>query len=414
MTHHWIQKEERATPLPNGSVPISADNFFERLGYSWGGTSASGINVTVENALGVPAVWAATNFMAGTLAGLPLNLYRRKGENRERVKTGIAPLLHDAPNDFQSSFDWRKFTFDQVFTGGRGFTYIERNASGRVVNLFPLEPERITVKQDPTGRFYDYRKDGGGHITYGASEIIDLPFMLKSDGCSHRGPIMTNKDAVGLAIAATNYGSKFFQNGGVPPFIVEGGFQSPAAMNRATGDFEAAIKKASAEGRSALVLPTGLTAKPIGANPDDSQLVDLQRFAIEQIARIYSIPPTFLQDLTHGTFSNTEQQDLHFVKHTIRRWCEQFEQELNLKLFGRGNNRMFVEFNLDGLLRGDFRARMEGYSTAVQNALMTPNEVRRKENMAAHDDGDNLMIQGGTVPISAQMNLPLDPGQGEQ
>jgi HK97 family phage portal protein len=126
----------------------------------------------------------------------------------------------------------------------------------------------------------------------------------------------------------------------------------------------------------------------------------LQRFSIEQIARIYSLPPVFLQDLTHGTFSNTEQQDLHFVKHTVKRWVEQFEQEMNLKFFGRGSD-FYVEFNVDGLLRGDLKSRMEAYAVSIQNAIRTPDEIRAIENLPAKGATD-LLIQGATVPLGSQ------------
>ena len=402
-----FKAEKRATVYPNGSIPVSDPRIAEIFGGIFGAHSSSGITVTIDNALGVPAIWAAVNFLSGTLAGLPLNLYKRTDEGRERVKGPLATILHDAPNDETSSFEWRKFLFDGVFTGGRGFTYIERNASGVVVNLWPLDPASVTVKKDGLRKTYRF-KSGSQDIIYDASEIIDIPFMLKMDGVNHRGPINSNADVIGMAIAATNYGSKFFQNGGVPPFVVTGGFQSTGAMQRAGNDFEAAVKKAAKEERQALVLPTGLEVKPLGADAEKAQLVELQRFSVEQVARIYSIPPTFLQDLTNGTFSNTEQQDLHVTKHTIRRWVEQFEQEINLKIFGRKSNRLFAEFNLDGLLRGDFPTRMDGYAKAIQNGIMKPNEIRRKENMPDDPDGEKLMIQGATVPISNQLSLPLE------
>jgi HK97 family phage portal protein len=112
-----------------------------------------------------------------------------------------------------------------------------------------------------------------------------------------------------------------------------------------------------------------------------------------------------LQDLSRGTFSNTEQQDLHFVKHTIKRWIEQVEAEMNLKLFGR-NARQYVEFNVDGLLRGDFKTRMEAHAASIQNGIRTPNEVRDLENMEPLPAGDDLMIQGATVPIRTQSGEP--------
>lgn len=393
-------------------VAQSAPNFLEVFGLGSGQT-ASGVVVTTESALSVPAIFAAVNFIAGTLAGLPLNLYKRSGEDRQRVTNDpLAAILHDAVNDGVSSFAWRKHKFEQALTGGRGLTFIERDGLGRVMNLWPLDPSKVTIKRVDGSAIYEYREPGRKLVRYEASEIIDIPFMLKADGLSHRGPIATNRDVIALAIAATNFGSKFFQNGGVPPFAVTGNFGSGAAMGRASDDLAEATRKAAREQRQALVLPSGLDIKPLGTDAQKSQLVELKRFLVEEFARIYSLPPTFLQDLSHGTFSNTEQQDLHFVKHTIKRWVEAFEQELNLKLFGRKNRKLFVEMNMDGLLRGDFKARMEGYAQGIQNGVLMPNEARRMENRPDDKAGDMLMIQGATVPIANQIKAPADTGAG--
>ena len=372
--------------------------------------SASGVTVTTDRALGIPAVWAAVNFLAGTMAGLPLNLYRRRGDERERVFGPVHSLLHDAANDEMSSFDWRKFTFEQVFTGGRGLTFIERKRSGEPMNLWPLDPAGTTVRREGGRRFYRYREGTGRAFDYEASEIIDLPFMLHSDGLRHRGPFAAQKDTLGLSIALTEYGSRYFQNGGVPPFVVTGNFVTPEALRRASDDLRDAVQKAAAEGRQAITLPEGLEIKQIGVDPQKSQMVESRRFLNEDVARIYSIPPTFLQDLTNGTFSNTEQQDLHFVKHTVKRWVEQFEQEMNLKLFGRARRSRFVEMNMDGLLRGDFKTRMEGYAQGIQNAVLRPNEARRRENLADDPDGGKLLVQGATVPLGSQPTTEGDQG----
>lgn len=404
------RKEKRAS-IESPQVPISNANIMQFLGLD-GWASASGVPVTIESALTVPAVWAAVNFIAGTLAGLPLHVYRKTDSGREKVSGGLASVLHDAPNDEMSSFAWRKYLFEQMLTGGRGLSFIERNAANRVINLWPLIPEQAAVKREEGRKFYEYR-DGGRVLRYAASEIVDLPFMLHSDQLSHRSPLMTNKDVIGLAIAVTQYGSKFFQNGGVPPFAIEGPFQSPGAVQRASEDLMQAVRNAARENRLALSLPAGHSIKELGADPEKMQMVELQRFCVEQIARIYSLPPTFLQDLTHGTFSNTEQQDLHFVKHTLKRYVEHFEQELNLKLFGRQNNRQYVEMNVDGLLRGDFKTRMEGMAQAIQNGLLTPNEGRAMDNRPSMPNGDDLLIQGATVPLGSQPTNDLPAGGDE-
>ena len=383
------------------TVTQSSPDFLEVFGLQ---NSASGIAVTTESALGIPAIWAAVNFISGTLAGLPVDLFEVNGDQRAKVKdTPLARILHDAVNDGLSSFEWRKGFFQNVLTGGRGLTFVERDGRGNVINLWPLNPAWTTVKSEAGRKFYLYKEPQQSQKRYEAAEIIDIPFMSKPDGVGHYGPIATNRDVIALGIAATQFGSKFFQNGGVPPFAVTGAFQSGSAMNRAGDDLAEATRKAAKEQRQALVLPAGMEIKPLGADAAKSQLVELKQFLISEYARIYSIPPTFLQDLSNGTFSNTEQQDLHVSKHTIKRWVEAFEQELNLKLFGRGGERrFFVEMNMDGLMRGDFASRMAGVAAAIQNAVMTPNEARRLENRPDDPAGDVLLIQGATVPLGSQ------------
>ena len=381
--------------LENPNAPVSATDFLQIMG--WGDfESSSGVNVNVDTALGIPAVWSAVNFLSGTIASLPLNVYQKTESGREKYEGRISGILHDVVNDGMSSFEWRKYMFEQVLTGGRSVTYIERNGKGEVVNLYPIDPTDVRV--EVIGGRKTYRLDAR---VYEARDVIDIPFMLKANGVDVRGPIATNRDAIGMAIAASRYGSKAFQSGGIPPVVLQGPFQSGAAAQRASEDVANTTAKLAREGRPVMALPLGHEMKQIGFNPEQMQLIELQRFSIEQVARIYSLPPVFLQDLTHGTFSNVEQQDLHFVKHTIRRWIEQTEAELNLKLFGRTTN-LYVEFNVDGLLRGDIKSRMEAHATSIQNAIRTPNEVRDIENMPPMDNGDDLMIQGATVPIGTQ------------
>lgn len=382
--------------LENPSAPVSAANFMQIMGWA-DGISAAGITVNVDTALGVPAVWAAVNFIAGTIAGLPLQVFRKdKDGSRQRVQSDFSAMMHDAVNDGMSSFEWRMHSFTQALTGGRAVSYIERNGAGAVVNIWPFDPTTVRVTRQVDGR----KVYTSGGRAYEAGEILDLPFMLKANMIDVRGPIAHNKDVIGMAIAATRHGSKVFQSGGIPPAVLQGPFGSSAAAGRASEDIAAAMAKLAQDGRPIMAIPLGHELKAIGIDPEKLQLLELQRFCVEQIARIYSLPPVFLQDLTHGTFSNTEQQDLHFVKHTVKRWVEQFEQEMNLKFFGRGSE-FYVEFNVDGLLRGDFKARMEANALAIQNAIRTPDEVRAMENLPPKG-ATELLIQGATVPLGKQ------------
>lgn len=391
------RSSEGSSNIEDPAVALSADNLRDFIGL--GGMSASGETVTLTSALGVPAVLAAVTFMAGTLAALPLHMYERKDAGNERVSGGLASVLHGNVNDDCTSFQWRKHLFEQVFTGGRAYTFIERDGNDKVINLIPLDPSKVTIKRKAGRKSYEYRENGKVTV-YKSTDIIDIAFMLKADGLGHRSPLMTSRDTIGLAQAVTKYGSRVFQNGGVPPFTITGPMKSAAGLQRAADDMSEAVAKAAREKRNALAVPNGHEIKPLGVDPEKTQLVEVQRFIIEQIARIFSLPPVFLQDLTRGTFANTEQQDLHFVKHTLTRWAAQFEQELNLKLFGREDPKFFVKLNLDGLLRGDYKTRMEGNARAIQSGQITPDEARATEDRAPIGGAAaKLHMQGAMLPI---------------
>ena len=371
------------------------------------GMSGSG-SVSMEEALGVPAVWAAINFMSGTIAGLPLNVYDLDSKgNKKKVKATkanpVVGMLHSAVNDSYSSFQWRFDMFNAILTEGRFVTYIERDARGQAINLFPLVG--ATVERLSNGRKRYKHQAGGASKFYDESDVIDLTFMLRPDLLGHRSPLRQCAVAIGKAVNSNEYGSKLFANGGLPAFTLQGPFGSEKAAGRAAEDIAKATKEAARKGANVLAIPMGHELKPLGSDPEKMQLVQTQEFAVIEIARIYSLPPTFLQDLSRATFSNSEQQDLHLVKHTLKRWVEQAEAEMNLKLFGRGATR-FVEFNMDGLLRGDYMTRMTGNSTAIQTGQLTPNEARAMDNRGPLDGGEKLFIQGATVPLETQTGQP--------
>jgi HK97 family phage portal protein len=354
--------------------------------------------VTIDSALTVPAVWAAVSFLSRTLAALPLHSYRNAAGGAEKIEGGLQTLVHEAPNPEWTSFKLRQHFWQQVFTGGRGLLYIERSGSN-IVGLWPINPTKARVKRTDMGAT-TYLIDGKA---YAASEIVDVPFMLKADGVGHYGPIVQGTGAIQLALAMGLYGSRFFAGGGVPPLALVGPMPAgPAAVKRAQDDVQNAINAAKVNGEQIFPIPPGYDLKPVGFDPDKGQMTDGRRFQVEEIARLYNLPPVFLQDLTHGTFSNTEQQDLHLVKHLVAQWAQAFEEEMNLKLFGQRNGGRYVEHNLDGLLRGDFKTRMDGLAASIQNALLTPNEARALDNRPAMPKGDDLMIQGATVPLGSQ------------
>lgn len=361
--------------------------------------------VTIETALTVPAVLAAVSFLSRSLASLPLHTYRNKADGPEKISGGLETLIHEAPNAEWTSFKLRQHFWSQVFTGGRGLLWIERSGSS-ITGLYPVNPVHAKISRDALGRTsYEI-----GDKKYPASEIIDVPFMLKADALAHYSPILLGQKAIQLALAMNDYGSNFFVGGGVPPLALVGPLPAgPEAMKRAMADVQRAIDEARKSGKPIVHLPPGYELKPIGFEPDKGQMTDSRQFQIQEIARLYGLPPVFLQDLTHATFTNSEQQDLHLVKHLLGQWVEAFEEELNLKLFGQKNGGRYVEHNLDGLLRGDFATRMAGLASGVQNSILTPDEARALENRASKGgNADKLFIQGATVPIDS-MGLEPEP-----
>lgn len=360
-------------------------------------------NVTNDTALTVPAVLAAVAFLSRSLAALPLHAYRKASNGPEKIAGGLETLIHEAPNAEWTSFKLRQYFWQQVFTGGRGLLWIERSGTN-ITGLYPVNPAKTKISRDSMGRTF-YEVDGK---VYPAADVIDVPFMLKSDGVSHYGPIVLGQAAIQLSLAMSQYGAKFFAGGGVPPLALVGPMPAgPEAMKRAMADIQRSMDTAKASDKPLFPIPPGYELKPVGFDPDKGQMTDARRFSVEEIARVYQIPPVFLQDLTHGTFSNSEQQDLHLVKHLIAQWVQAFEEELNLKLFGQRNGGRYCEHNLDGLMRGDFITRMNGLGQAVQNSILTPDEARALENRPAKGgNADKLFMQGATVPI----DQPTDTG----
>jgi HK97 family phage portal protein len=359
--------------------------------------------VTIDSALSVPAVWAATSFLSRTLAALPLHAYRKTTKGPEKIEGGLETLIHEAPNAEWTSFKLRQHFWQQVFTGGRGLLWIERSGSN-IVALWPINPSQAKIKRTDAGQT-TYEVAGR---TYSASEIIDVPFMLKADGLSHYGPVMQGALTIQIALAMAKYGAQFFAGGGVPPLALVGPLAAGGeALNRQMADIHRAIAAAQRDNKAVFPIPPGYDLKPVGFDPAKGQMTDGRRFQVEEIARLWNLPPVFLQDLTHGTFSNTEQQDLHLVKHLVGQWAQSLEEELNLKLFGQRNGGRYVEHNLDGLLRGDFKTRMEGLARGVQTGILTPDEARALENRGAKGgNADSLFMQGATVPIDMAGKQP--------
>jgi len=363
---------------------------------------ASGVSegVSMKEALSLPGVWAAINFLSAAMAGLPIEVFEKTagdgGDNK--ISGGVADVLGAAVNDTTTSFSWRETFFAEVFGPGRAYTYVERNQLGKVINLFPMEYARTTVRKANGRLFYDYREPSGKVKTYAGADVIDIAFLLKPDHVNHHNPVQTCAAAIRQGLNANRYALTVFGKNGVPPYVLKGPFSAAKEMMRAAADLMKVTRRFAEDGKPVLPIPAGHDLVRLGDDPEKMQLTPVQIFAVGQVARIYQLPPVFLQELSKGNYNNIEHQDLHLVKHTLRRWVKKFEQELTLKIFGRGSKR-YVKLNLDGMMRGDFKTRIEAIAKAIQNGLMTPNEGRALENRAPLPGGDVLLVQGAMVPI---------------
>lgn len=401
------QPAEQRSSIETPGVRVSETTEF--LAY-FGLDSVTLPSVTIDTALTVPAFNAGVTFLSRTLASLPLHAFQAKGEDRVRLAGGVEDVIDDAWNDETDAFEARQYFWQQVFTGGRGLAWIEREGDG-VLNLWPMQPSKVTVKRVNGRKIYRFEgKD------YPARDVIDVPFMLRPDQLGVYGPVRLGAKALQLAIAMNDYGSTFFAGGGVPPLQMVGPLAgTPQAQARTLSDIKGAIDTAKASGKPILPIPGGYELKGIGIDPEKGQMTAARLFQVQEIARVLQIPPVFLMDLSKGTFANVEQQDLHLVKHLIGQWAKAFEKELTLKLFGRGVKRAgrYVEHNLDGLMRGDFKSRVEGIARAIQTAQITPNEGRALQNRPRHSNpaADDLLIQGATVPLGQQSTAPLPPAE---
>lgn len=390
--------ESRSVSLENPAISLT-----DPRAWSGGGEpSFSGEEITVATALQVPPVWAAVDLLSNEVASLPWQVFRLDtGGNRIKANTDpLYTILHDAVNDRMSSRDFRKTMMVNLLTIGRAYAYIEKNKMGLVRGLFLLDPNRvrITVRPDLSLE-YEYRPIQGPTMIYQQDEMIDLKWMPAPDGIGHIGPIERLKNAIGLSVAAERYASKVFQNGGMAPLILSGNF-SPAAAEMAAQTVQNAMRMARDNGRDVIVIDKNMTLAPTPGDPTKNQLLELRQFQVVEIARIYGIPPTMLQDLSRATYSNIEQADLHVVKHSIMHWCNAWEAECNLKLFSKSKITRYCEFNLDAAMRGSFLERMQGYMQAITAGVFTQNETRVKENLPLHEWGDNLLAPSGAQAVA--------------
>jgi HK97 family phage portal protein len=368
------------------------------------GYTPSGKSVTPSSSMTVSAVYACVRVLSETVAQLPLNVYENTGDGNKRIATDhpLYFILHNEPNNEMSSFDFRQALMTHLLIWGNAYAQVVRNGKGEVLSLTPLLPNKMTVTRDTASKklIYTYQSDLDGSQVFSKKEILHIP-GLGFDGIQGFSPIAIAKNAVGIALAADEYGSKFFSNNATPNGILESdkpvgekGIENlKTSWNTQFGG--------SANSHKIAVLEDGVKFKQMALSNSDSQFLETRKFQIDEIARIFRVPPHMIGDLEKSSFSNIEQMSLEFVMYSCNVWINKWEQALHqqLLLSTDDKKRFFFKFNLDGLLRGDYAARMAGYSTAIQNGVLSIDEVREKEdlNKLPAGMGGNLHLINGNM-----------------
>ena len=366
------------------------------------GSSSSGKAVNERTALQTTAVYACVRILAETIASLPLHTYRYSTGGKEKAMNHpLYYLLHSEPNPEMTSFVFRETLMGHLLLWGNAYAQIIRNGRGTVMALYPLLPSKMLVNRTDQGiLYYQYEKDGQTYFL-GNQDVLHIP-GLGFDGLIGYSPVAMAKNAIGMAIATEEYGAKFFANGANPGGVLEhpGVVKDPARIRESWN----AVYQGSGNAHRVAVLEEGMKFQSIGIPPEQAQFLETRKFQLNEIARIFRIPPHMIGDLEKSSFSNIEQQSLEFVMYTLDPWVVRWEQAMQRALFSEGEKRQyFVKFNVDGLLRGDYQSRMNGYAVGRQNGWLSSNDIRELENLnriSSEEGGDLYLINGNMTKLA--------------
>lgn len=372
----------------------------------------SGIRVTPETALTYSAVYAAVRCIAEAVSCLPLNLFERlpTGGKAPFRASPLHALLHDEPNPEMTSLQWREAAMAHLLLWGNSYSEIVRDLDGNVVEIWPIDPTIVTPTRTESGELYYDLNRGKSFIT--AANMLHIP-GLSFDGISGMSPIALARQSIGLSMAVEQFGAGYFGRGARPGGVLTfPGQLSAEARSNLRRSFEE-LHAGGANSHRVALLEAGLKWEAIGVPPDDSQFLQSREFQVIEIARWFNIPPNKLKDLSKTSYNSLEQMNISFAVDTLRPWLVRWEQQLNRKVIRhKDRGRLFFEFNVDGILRGDLQSRYQAYSIGRNWGWLSVNEIREKENLnPIGSDGDVYMqplnMQAlGTDPASAPATDP--------
>ena len=376
-------------------------------------TSFTGVNISPETALCISTVFRCVSAIAQDIAAMPLIMYRRTNTGKERARNHpLYEVLHDQPNDWQTSFDWREMIMAHILLRGNAYCIIEEGPRGFADQLIPLNPARMVVKQLPTRRLtYTYTWENGRPETFTQDEIFHLR-GLTSDGIVGLSVVALARESFGLGLATEQYGARFFGQGGGPGGVLQvAGTLSPEAGKRLEASWTQAHTGLSTSHKVA-VLEKGTEWKQVGLSNEDAQFLSTRNFQIEEIARWFGVPLHRIGHTEKATSWGTgiEQFNLGYVNQTLMPWLKKWEQAIARDLL-LAPKVFFAEFLMDHLMRGDTNARFNAYRTAITTGWMTRNEVRERENQNTVEGLDDFLVPQNMATIDDEGEVhPLNDG----
>jgi len=341
------------------------------------GVSEAGICVNEETALKMSAVWSCIRLLSELPASLPIEVYRETGRSREAIDHPVKSLLLN-PTVLMNRFTWHELMNAYLQGWGNAVAIIRSDDYyGLPYQLIPVHPSSVAVVVSDGQVFYkinDY--DQKIHGTFFASEVVHYK-MFSTNGLMGKSPIRIARDNIALGLAAEQFGNKFFARGGNLKAVIESeGHMSDKEFVEWKARWEKFYSGPVGD-HTTPILEYGLKYKQLGIPPENAQFIATRTFQIQEIARIFNVPPHMIADLSRSTFSNIEHQDIQFVKYTLRPILRRQEMELEDKLLTPDEKGVIrIRFNLDGLLRGDLATQTTHLREMVLSGIMVPNEAR--------------------------------------
>jgi HK97 family phage portal protein len=372
--------------------------------------TGSGMRVSPDSALRLAAVYACVRILAETMASLPLVVYQRRADGGKDKVTDhwLYRLMSKRPNRFQNPFEWREMLQGHLALRGNAYSQIITNPRGEIIELMPIHPDRVKIELLPSGEYrYRVTDRAGTEVILPRGEVWHLR-GLSSDGLMGMSPIELARENLGMALAAQDYGARFFANDAKP---TGGWIEFPGTFkdNEAKKVFRESYQQAQsgANRGKVLVLENGMKFHEVGVTNKDAQFLELRKFQITDIARLFRVPPHMIADLERATFSNIEQQSLEFVMHTMTPWAERWEASIESELLLEGDD-IEIEFDFANLMRGDAASRSSYYQSGIQNGWLTRNEARIAENLNPIDGLDQPLRPLNMVEEDAAEDLEID------